>query len=192
MIRKLVVVSAVVVAAAVALSARESREAARLDARFGVIRASVDAPAAKVTLEDGRSLDLSQLKGEVVFVNFWATWCPPCVAEMPSMLALGRALTRQHPGKFRMVAVSIDEGWNEVREFFRGQLPTEAVVALDPQQQVARAYYCAARGACPPSMKFPETYVLGRDGRLAAYLVGPRDWDDPDARRFLEQLISDP
>jgi hypothetical protein len=107
------------------------------------------------------------------------------------MLALARTLTRAHPGKFRMIAVSIDDGWDELREFFGGQLPTEAVVALDPEQTVTRAYYCAARGACPDSMKFPETYIVDRTGRLVAYFVGPREWDDPAARQFLEKLIND-
>jgi thiol-disulfide isomerase/thioredoxin len=157
--------------------------------RFGISRADVSAPAATVLLEDGRTLALSQLRGEVVFLNFWATWCPPCRDEMPSMLGLGRDLARAHPGRFRMVAVSVDEGWEEIRSFFQGQLPPEATIALDPDYVATRAYYCGARGKCPESLKFPETYIIDAQGRLVAYMVGPRDWADPAARAFLEGLI---
>ena len=59
----------------------------------------------------------------------------------------------------------------------------------DPEQIATRAYYCAARGACPDSYKFPETYIVDREGRLVAYIVGPRDWSTPAARQFLERLI---
>jgi thiol-disulfide isomerase/thioredoxin len=127
----------------------------------------------------------------VVFVNFWATWCPPCRDEMPSMLALGRELARSHPGKFRMVAISGDESWGAVQEYFRavfGGTPPELTLALDREARAAQAYYCTARGFCP-DIKFPETYVVDKAGRLVAYIVAGRDWSDPAARRFLEKLI---
>ena len=138
---------------------------------------------------DGKPVTLAETRGQVVFVNFWATWCPPCRDEMPSMLQLGRDLAARHPGKFRMVAVSVDDGWPEVMQFFGGRLPGGIDVVRDPEQAVTREYYCLARGGCPDSFKFTETYVIDASGKLVSFVVGPRDWNDPAARTFLERLI---
>ena len=88
-----------------------------------------------------------------------------------------------------MVAVSVDDGWPEVVQFFNGKLPDGVEWLRDPDQKVTREYYCTARGACPESFKFPETYIIDASGRLVSYVVGPRDWNDPAARAFLERLI---
>jgi thiol-disulfide isomerase/thioredoxin len=149
----------------------------------------VPAPQALGFTPDGKPFTLADAKGQLVFVNFWATWCPPCRDEMPSMLQLGSELSTRYPGKFRMVAVSVDDGWPEVVNFFSGKLPAGIDVVRDPDQAVTREYYCQARGRCPDSFKFPETYVVDGSGRLVAYVVGPRDWSDPAARAFLERLI---
>jgi thiol-disulfide isomerase/thioredoxin len=148
-------------------------------------------PAPDLTLEtrDGRRLSLASLRGQVVFVNFWATWCPPCRDEMPSMLQLERELSRRHPGRFTMLAVSVDEGWEPIAQFFGGAVPPGLTVVLDRDQSATQAWYCAARGGCPRDFKFPETYLVDRSGRLVAFVVGPRDWSDQAPRRFLEQLL---
>jgi hypothetical protein len=88
-----------------------------------------------------------------------------------------------------MVAVSVDDGWPEVMSFFSGKLPEGVDVIRDPDQSVTREFYCLARGRCPDSFKFPETYVVDGSGRLVAYVVGPRNWADPAAKVFLERLI---
>jgi hypothetical protein len=112
---------------------------------------------------------------------------------MPSMLALGRELEAKHPGKFRMVAVSVDEGWDPVREFFAAPpylgSTAGATVVLDAEQQATMGYYCAARGGCPDSYKFPESYIVDKSGRLISMIIGPREWSVPVARAYLEQLI---
>jgi hypothetical protein len=105
------------------------------------------------------------------------------------MLQLGRELAREYPGRFRMVAVSVDEGWDVVQEFFGGTLPSGLLVTLDRTQQATRAYYCTARGGCPERFMFPESYIVDREGRLVAYVVGPRDWSGPAPRRFLRRLL---
>ncbi|HET7753177.1 MAG TPA: TlpA disulfide reductase family protein [Anaeromyxobacteraceae bacterium] len=168
---------------------RQARLDEALAAAFGIDRSDTPAPPATVELSDGRPLVLTQLKGEVVFVNFWATWCPPCRDEMPSMVQLGQELSQRYPNKFRMVAVSVDESWQEVADFFGGRPPPGVLVVRDPEQIATRSYYCAARGGCPDSYKFPETYIVDREGRLVAYIVGPRDWSNPAAKQFLERLI---
>ena len=159
---------------------------------FGVDRADVVAPAIDLESLDGSRFSLAQAKGQVVFVNFWATWCPPCREEMPSMVRLGRELEAKYPGKFRMVAVSVDESWNPVKEFFSAPPyfgKPGLAVALDPEQVATRAYYCGARGGVCPDLKFPESYIVDKNGRLVAFVVGPRNWADPSARLLLESLI---
>lgn len=187
---------AVVLAAAVgaalvrAYLVRQGREPG--EAAFDIVRTNVPAPEVTLTGPDGKSFPLRQSNGEVLFVNFWATWCPPCREEMPSMIQLGRDLARSHPGKFRMVAVSADESWDDVRRYFQqalGGTPSEITVARDPGGKAALAYYCSARGACP-DVKLPESYIVDRSGRIVAYVVSSRDWGDPVARRFLERLIA--
>jgi len=153
-----------------------------------------DAPAFELATQDGKRVSLASLRGRVVFLNFWATWCPPCREEMPSMMALGRELEARHPGKFQMLAVSVDEGWDPIRAFFAapqyGGTTAPLTVVLDrPDQATTLAYYCAARGGCPGEYKFPESYIVDSGGRLVAYVVGPRDWSDPRPRAYLERLL---
>jgi|GEM_PF-185901 len=149
----------------------------------------VPAPDFRLETRDGKPFSVGDVRGEVLFVNFWATWCPPCREEMPSMLQLGRELEREYPGRFKMVAVSVDEGWDVVQEFFGGTLPAGLLVTLDRTQEATKAYYCTARGGCPESFMFPESYIVDRQGRLVAYVVGPRDWSGPAPRRFLRRLL---
>ncbi|WP_242396344.1 TlpA family protein disulfide reductase [Anaeromyxobacter oryzisoli] len=155
--------------------------------------ASAAAPAIDLPTIDGKRFSLAAVKGQVVFVNFWATWCPPCRDEMPSMLALGRELEGRYPGKFKMVAISADDGWTPVKEFF-GAPPylgsTQGItVALDASSEktTVAAYFCTARGACPKIM-FPESYLV-KDGRIVGFFEGPLEWSNPAARAYLEQLI---
>ena len=112
------------------------------------------------------------------------------------MLALGEALTRAHPGKFRMVAVSVDTSAQLVKDFFaqapyRG-LSKAVTFALEPGAgEVTRSYYCKGRGACSPNeVAFPETYIVDRKGRLVSFVVGPIDWALPALRAHLESLIA--
>lgn len=105
------------------------------------------------------------------------------------MVALGQQLSARYPGKFRMVAVSVDEGWPAVQQFFQGRMPAGVEVTLDPEQRATRDYYCTARGGCPADFKFPETFIVDGSGTLVAYVVGPRDWSDPAAQRFLDRLL---
>jgi thiol-disulfide isomerase/thioredoxin len=157
---------------------------------FDIARlAPLAAPELKVETREGGTFSLEDAKGQVVFLNFWATWCPPCRDEMPSMVRLGQQLALEYPGKFRMVAVSVDEGWDVIQQFFGGAPPQGLLVTLDQAQRATKAYYCAARGGCPADFKFPESYILDRQGRLVAYVVGPRDWSHPSAGRFLRGLL---
>jgi thiol-disulfide isomerase/thioredoxin len=155
----------------------------------------VPAPPVELATAAGGRYSLAAARGQVVMLNFWATWCPPCAKEMPSMVALGEALAREYPGKFQMVAVSVDESADVVKDFFvkgpwRG-LPRGVPVVMEPGVgEVTRRYYCEGRGACTPNdVKFPESYFVDREGRIVAFVVGPMDWSQPAARSYLEALI---
>jgi hypothetical protein len=91
-----------------------------------------------------------------------------------------------------MIAVSVDEDLAVVRSYFSSPPfagpPGSLAIAHDADQTVTRAYYAQARGFAP-DIKFPETYIVDKAGRLVAYVVGPRNWSDPAARAFLEALI---
>ncbi|HUK65505.1 MAG TPA: TlpA disulfide reductase family protein [Anaeromyxobacteraceae bacterium] len=170
---------------------QEQAEERLLDEQAFSHPVNVPAPDVTVVGHDGKPVLLSALRGKVVFVNFWATWCPPCVEEMPSMLRLGASLASAHPDGFRMVAISGDDSWQAIHDYFQknfGGPPPFLEVVRDPDASAARSYYCAARGYCP-DVKFPETYIVGRDGRIVAMMVGPRDWSSPEARGLLDFLI---
>lgn len=120
----------------------------------------------------GARVSLAGLRGKLVFLNFWATWCPPCVDEMPSM----EKLAQQFQDKdFAMLAVSVDEKDEDVRRFFpRG---TAMTVLRDPQRQISKQY---------GTEKFPETYLIDGNGRILYHFINKRDWSHPDAARCIE------
>jgi thiol-disulfide isomerase/thioredoxin len=145
-------------------------------------RKSVKKPAPDFTLKkgpDGGDLALSSLKGKWVLINFWATWCPPCRDEMPSLEMLTRRLARDHAGKIELVAASVDEDWNEVNRFFGQTKPTFTVV-WDREKSAANSY---------DSRKFPETYLVAPDGTVAAKFTGPRDWYNQGMVQYFDEVL---
>jgi peroxiredoxin len=119
---------------------------------------------------------LSDLRGRVVLVNFWATWCKPCEDEMPSMERLHRQLEGQ---PFSLVAVSVDDNVEEVQAF-RDRLQLTLPILLDPQKRVSAAYQ---------AFRFPETVLIDADGAIAGRFIGPRDWDSPTYVESIRALI---
>jgi len=121
----------------------------------------------------GGQVELAALKGKLVLVNFWATWCPPCRDEMPSLTRLAQSFDRQ---SFEVLAVSVDDGWEPIDKFL-AQPSTPFRVALDSGAKVSRLY---------GTTKFPESYLVDRDGKLLLKFVGPRNWTDPNMGALLE------
>lgn len=126
---------------------------------------------------DNQQLTLSSLKGKVVLVNFWASWCPPCREEIPSMMKLNSFMA----GKpFKMVCVSVDEGGKKaVEDYFRlsgYSVPTY----LDPSGQAAKSFGITG---------VPETFVIDKHGVVAKRVIGGLDWNSPDVIAFLENLM---
>jgi thiol-disulfide isomerase/thioredoxin len=123
----------------------------------------------------GGEVDLSSLRGKIVLVNFWATWCPPCREEMPSLSRLAQSFD---PQSFEVVTVSVDDGWEPIEKFLA--MPrTPYRVALDEGGKVSRTY---------GTTKFPESYLVDRDGKLRLKFVGPRNWTDPNIATLLQEF----
>ena len=123
----------------------------------------------------GDTFRLSEQRGKVVLVNFWATWCPPCLEEMPAM----ERLYRQHrDGGFTLVAVSVDADSKVVAPFVTAH-KFSFPVALDPSMNMANTYGVRA---------LPSSFIVARDGTLAALAIGPRHWDNDAAHSLIEGL----
>ena len=137
-------------------------------------------PAPGFTLQDidGKTHSLADYRGKVVLVNFWATWCPPCRAEMPSIERLYASMK----GK-PFVVLALDQGESVDSVFaFMGQLspsPTFPVL-LDSKSQAAHAFGV---------MGIPSTYLIDQQGRIVAQAIGGRDYDSATMRTLLDRLM---
>jgi len=137
-------------------------------------------PAPSFTLPDlsGKNVSLAEHRGKVVLVNFWATWCPPCREEIPSMVRLNTIMA----GKpFQMLCISInEEGKKEVDSFLSTQKITLPVL-LDPANQVARLYGITG---------VPETFIVDPKGVVVKHVVGGLDWSSKEVVDFLNSLMT--
>ena len=125
---------------------------------------------------EGREMNLSDLRGKAVFVNLWASWCPPCRAEMPGIEALYRKVDKS---KVAFVMLSLDENPAKAQKFFRSQGYTFPL------------YFRAGELPAPfDSNTIPSTVILGPDGQLAARHDGMADYDTPDFKAALEALAA--
>jgi peroxiredoxin len=122
----------------------------------------------------GRMVSLAQQRGHAVLLNFWATWCPPCVDEVPSLEDLARRLKGSD---MRMLAVSVDDDWDKIRRFFAKG--SDIGVLLDTSHDVPKKF---------GTEKFPETFLIDAAGRVRYYFINKRDWSRPEAVACLESL----
>jgi len=129
---------------------------------------------------DGKEVSLQSLRGKVVFLNFWASWCPPCREEMPSM----EQLARKYQGRdLVMVAVSEDTDRAQLDTFLRDFMPAgdrTMTIAMDESSRTSTSY---------STKLLPETYIINREGRIVARLVNKYDWMRPEVDRFIERLL---
>lgn len=127
---------------------------------------------------EGEMHSLADLKGRVVVLNYWATWCPPCVDEMPSLEKLHEALAEKG---LSVVAVSVDERFEDIERFV-DNFGLTFTILHDEGMKVSRSYQ---------TFKYPETYIIGRDGRVKSKVVGERDWVAPSVIRDLVALMNE-
>jgi cytochrome c biogenesis protein CcmG/thiol:disulfide interchange protein DsbE len=127
-------------------------------------------------ISDGqRSVDLAQLRGQVVVLNFWASWCAPCIEEMPSLEALHHELPQ-----IQIVAVDSDEDFTQYQNYVV-QHHVDLMTVFD-QKQASNALY--------GSFRFPETYIIDKQGVVRRKLIGVQEFTSPDFIKYLQQLAS--
>ncbi|MGA9072017.1 MAG: TlpA disulfide reductase family protein [Terracidiphilus sp.] len=125
-------------------------------------------------LTDGvTTVHLANYRGQVVLLNFWATWCGPCIEETPSLLDLHHELP-----SVAVIAVSIDEDPDAYSRFITRR-HVDLITVRDPAQKAAQLYH---------SEMWPETYVIDRQGIIRRKFVGAQDWSSPEIRAFLKSL----
>ena len=130
-----------------------------------------------VSLATGSTLKLSELKGKVVLLNFWATWCPPCREEIPSMMKLNSFMA----GKpFQMVAVSIDEGGKSAIESFFKETGFVLPTYMDESGASSKSYGITG---------VPESFIIDKQGVIVKKIIGGLAWDSPETVSFIEGLM---
>jgi peroxiredoxin len=136
----------------------------------------VGSAAKDFSLQDSdRKVNLNQFRGQVLVLNFWATWCPPCVEELPSLMNMqdrlrGRGVV--------VLGVSIDVDQAAYHRFLK-ERNVNFLTVLDPEQKVAGMYGTSG---------WPETYIIDRQGVLRRKFIGPVDWNSPEVVQFLGKL----
>ena len=152
--------------------------AMRADADRSRFVPSRETPAPALTLKDitGKTYTLADYRDHVVLVNFWATWCEPCRAEMASMQQLKERLA----GKpFVVLLVNYGEARARVADFLKRE-SVEGTILLDPNQDAPRAWRVRV---------LPSSFLIGPDGRVRYSVIGEIDWASPDAIEVVQELF---
>lgn len=136
----------------------------------------VGSAANEFTVKDSdRTVSLNQFRGQVVVLNFWASWCAPCVAELPSMMEMQDRLRNRG---VTVLGVSIDVDGDAYHRFIQ-QKNVNFLTVRDPDQKVAGMYGTSV---------WPESYIIDRQGVMRRKVVGPTNWDSPEILEFLSKL----
>jgi cytochrome c biogenesis protein CcmG/thiol:disulfide interchange protein DsbE len=128
------------------------------------------------TLRDGsQTLTLHQFRGQVVLLNFWATWCPPCIEELPSLMALHRRMPQ-----LIILGVSIDSDAQAYRNFLL-ENGIDFATIRDPSQRVNHMY---------GTVQIPESYIIDRSGHIVRKYISAQDWTSPEILRTLSAVMN--
>ena len=131
-----------------------------------IIDAGDKAPEFSLTTEAGRRITQSDFGGKLLVLNFWATWCPPCIEEMPS---LNQFAQEMEPAGVVVLSVSIDKNETAYKRFLQQQ-KLSFQVARDANADIPTQY---------GTFRWPETYIIDRSGKVVIKHIGPRNWMDP-------------
>lgn len=145
-------------------------------------KARVGLPAPNIELTDSlysNKLQLSDLKGSVIFVNFWATWCPPCIDELPSIQRLSKIF--QSNPDFRMVTILYNDDINRVNYYMK-EMNYTFPVYIDSEGSAAKEFGITG---------VPETFIIDRRGILRNKVIGPSEWDSPYVIELLSKLLNE-
>ncbi len=147
----------------------------KADVAEGILAPNIDVSDART----GQALDVSHLKGKVVFVNFWASWCPPCKEEMPSIEALYRELMKNDA--FVMITILYKD---------------EAKTAMNYMQAFSYTFPLFTDNNGISAKRYgvtgvPETYLIDKKGTLRKRVIGPADWYSAEAKAYINSLLSE-
>jgi len=174
--RAIIIVALAVVAGVVLFALKQKKTSVRSFEPAG-LETGRPAPDFRLPGLDGNMVSLSDYRGKVVLVNIWATWCPPCVDEMPSLEKLYQQLKAEN---FEILAVSIDDaGAAAVAPFMKKHNLTFPAL-LDTQGTTRNIYKTTG---------VPESFVINRQGLLVKKIIGPLDWASPEVLGFFRQLL---
>ena len=136
-------------------------------------------PAQNFSLElAGKPQHLSDFKGKVVVLNFWSTWCPPCVEETPALNRLQRYIDARGG---MVLGVSVDDDAAAYEKFLTDQAVSFPTYR-DPTKKSALEYGTSI---------YPETYIIDRRGKIARKVIGPQQWDSPDMRAYFDAILGE-
>ncbi len=140
--------------------------------------AEIDKPAPDFTLVDtkGKTWNLAELRGQVVFLNFWATWCPPCREEMPSMQTVHASMPND---KFTMLAV-LNNDDPTLAIAMAAKIGATFPILVDPENKVAQAYGLTG---------LPETHIIDKQGVIRKKFIGAVQWDSAESLQMLMKYI---
>ena len=124
------------------------------------------APDFEIATDDGRKISNSNFGGKILVLNFWATWCPPCISELPSLNAMAAELKGDG---VVVLGISVDKDKDAYDRFLK-KIRLHFATARDPEGGIMADY---------GTSKVPETYVIGRDGKVLEKFISDRDWMDP-------------
>jgi len=125
--------------------------------------------------DSDHTVDLNRFHGQIVVLNFWATWCPPCVEEMPSLVEMQRHMKTKG---ITVLAVSIDVDENAYRAFLK-EHGVDLLTVRDPAQKTPALY--GTHG-------WPETFIIDRNGVIRRKFIGAVDWTEPEITDYLSKL----
>ena len=134
------------------------------------------APDFSITADNGRPVSLSNFGGKVLVLNFWATWCPPCVDEMPSL--------NQFAAQFKdkgvvVLGVSVDKDANAYKQFVR-KLDPAFLTARDPDQKINLEF---------GTVQYPETYIINARGKVVNKIISSADWTGDKMMSYVQSLL---
>lgn len=136
------------------------------------------APELPIFDRAGKKTDISEEKGRLLIVHFWATYCPPCIEELPALSKFWESYRERKD--IRLYAISVDKDWKTIDKFL-AKHPNGLPMYHDPAAATAKRFGTG---------QYPETYIVNASGRVLFRVQGAVSWEDPEVRKRIEQLLA--
>jgi cytochrome c biogenesis protein CcmG/thiol:disulfide interchange protein DsbE len=137
-----------------------------------IVHAGETAPNFSIVTDDGRTITRSDFGGKLLVLNFWATWCPPCIEETPTLNAFQRVMG---PLGVVVLGVSVDRNEKLYKEF-RQRFQISFLTTRDPEENISASF---------GTFQFPESYIINRSGKIVEKIISSQNWMDPE---FLQRV----